>query len=67
MPELIYFLYFGKWNFLAPGLKNVLHFRQELARPSYFPITIEKGKNFAEFIQKSPILEFLFKAEHLET
>ena len=27
------FLYFGKWNFLALGLKNFLYFRKELAKP----------------------------------
>ena len=27
------FLYFGKWNFLAPSLKLFLYFRRELAKP----------------------------------
>ena len=31
-------LYFGKWNFLAPSLKNFLYFRREFAKP-------EKQKN----------------------
>ena len=26
------FLYFGKWNFLAPSLKSFLYFRGELAK-----------------------------------
>ena len=26
------FLYFGKWNFLAPSLKTFLYFRRELAK-----------------------------------
>ena len=29
-PLLKSFLYFGKWNFLAPSLKNLLYFRSNL-------------------------------------
>ena len=32
-PLLKNFSYFGKWNFLAPSLKNFLYFRRELAKP----------------------------------
>ena len=27
------FLYFGRWNFLALSLKNILYFRRELVKP----------------------------------
>ena len=30
---LKHFLYFGKWNFLAPGLKHFSYFWGELAKP----------------------------------
>ena len=40
--------------------KKPLFFRKELAKSSYFPVIIEKGKDFTEFIRKSPYSGFSF-------
>ena len=55
------------WRIVVLSWKNFLYFRKELAKLSYFSITIGKWKNFAKFISKALILEGFFKTYHLET
>ena len=42
------------WRIVVLSLKNFIYLRMELAKLSYFSITIRKWKNFVEFISKSP-------------
>ena len=35
------FLYFRKWNFLAPSLKNVLYFNKEFTKPENKKMTVD--------------------------
>ena len=40
-PTLKMFLYFRKWNFLAPSLKNLLYFNKEFTKPENKKMTVD--------------------------